>query len=106
MSGLSDRISSIRDQHWSDYGFNLVAQRNVNFFQSSLPNDEIAFAKLPRVEFVVREHQIKDWPSGSRSIRPRVWSAATSLNFRPASFVERLDVRRASPRAFAGMTSA
>ena len=38
-------------KHWSDYGFNLVAQRNVNF-QSTAPNDEIVLRKLPEAQFV------------------------------------------------------
>jgi len=48
-------------KHWSDYGFNLVAQRNVNF-QSTAPNDEIVLRKLPEVQFTEREHQIRKLP--------------------------------------------
>ena len=38
-------------KHWSDYGFNFVAQRDVNF-QSTAPNDEIVLRKLPEAEFM------------------------------------------------------
>lgn len=48
-------------KHWSDYGFNFVAQRNVNF-QSTAPNDEIVLRKLPEVQFIEREHQIRKLP--------------------------------------------
>src|SRR4029077_20340059 len=48
-------------KHWSDYGFALVAERNVNF-QSTTPNDEIVLRKLPEAEFVTREHQIRNLP--------------------------------------------
>ena len=48
-------------KHWSDYGFSLVAQRNVNF-QSTAPNDEIVLRKLPEVQFTEREHQVRKLP--------------------------------------------
>jgi LPS-assembly protein len=49
------------DKHWSDYGVDVVAQRIVNF-QSATPGDEISLRKLPEVEFVEREHQLRDLP--------------------------------------------
>jgi LPS-assembly protein len=48
-------------KHWSDYGFTLAAQRNVNF-QSTSPNDEIVLRKLPEMQFVTREHAVRDLP--------------------------------------------
>ncbi|HEY2843334.1 MAG TPA: LPS assembly protein LptD [Bryobacteraceae bacterium] len=48
-------------KHWSDFGFNVVAQRNVNF-QTTTANDEIVLRKLPEAQFVVREHELKDLP--------------------------------------------
>jgi len=48
-------------KHWSDYGFNLVAQRNVNF-QSTAPNDEIVLRKLPEAQFVARDREIGKLP--------------------------------------------
>ena len=48
-------------RHWSDFGFNLVAERNVNF-QSTAPNDEIVLRKLPEVQFITREHAIRNLP--------------------------------------------
>jgi LPS-assembly protein len=49
-------------RHWSDFGFNLVAQRNVNFQQTSNPNDEIVLRKLPEAQFVTREHALGSLP--------------------------------------------
>ena len=48
-------------RHWSDYGFTLAAQRNVNF-QSTTPNDDIVLRKLPEANFSQREHQIGKLP--------------------------------------------
>lgn len=48
-------------KQWSDFGFNLVAERNVNF-QSTAPNDEIVLRKLPEVQFATREHAIRNLP--------------------------------------------
>jgi LPS-assembly protein len=48
-------------KHWSDYGFNLVAERNVNF-QSTAPNDEIVLRKLPEAQFIEREHELGKLP--------------------------------------------
>jgi LPS-assembly protein len=49
------------DKHWDDYGVNVVAQRIVNF-QSATPGDYVSLNKLPEVEFLEREHQVKDLP--------------------------------------------
>ena len=48
-------------RHWSDFGFNLVAERHVNF-QSVAPNDEIVLRKLPELQFVTRERAIRNLP--------------------------------------------
>lgn len=48
-------------RHWSDFGFNLVAQRNVNF-QSIDPNNQIVLRKLPEVQFITREHEVRKLP--------------------------------------------
>jgi LPS-assembly protein len=48
-------------KHWSDYGFNFVAQRDVNF-QSTAPNDEIVLRKLPEAQFTEREHEMGKLP--------------------------------------------
>ena len=48
-------------RHWSDFGFTLAAQRNVNF-QSTAPNDQIVLRKLPEVQFVTREHAVRNLP--------------------------------------------
>jgi LPS-assembly protein len=49
------------DKHWSDFGVDVVAQRIVNF-QSAAAGDLISLRKLPEVEFLEREHQIRDLP--------------------------------------------
>ncbi len=49
-------------KHWSDYGFNFVAQRDVNF-QSTAPNDAIVLRKLPEAQFTEREHQVGKLPA-------------------------------------------
>ena len=48
-------------KHWSDYGVNVVAERNV-VFQSTTEGDQIVLRKLPEVQFVAREHAVKNWP--------------------------------------------
>ena len=45
------------DKHWSDFGLDFVADRNVNF-QSVTPGDFIEIRKLPEVDFNEREHEI------------------------------------------------
>ncbi len=48
-------------KHWSDYAVNLIADRDVTF-QTTAPGDNIELRKLPEVEFVTREHALRDWP--------------------------------------------
>jgi LPS-assembly protein len=48
-------------KHWGDYGFNISAQRNVNY-QSSTPGDQILIRKLPETQFVMREHALGKLP--------------------------------------------
>lgn len=51
-------------KHWSDYGFNFVAERDQNFLGTT-PETEgqaIETRKLPEAELVVREHEFRDWP--------------------------------------------
>jgi LPS-assembly protein len=48
-------------RHGNDTSLNIVAQRNVNF-QSTQPDDEIVIRKLPEVQFITREHAIRNWP--------------------------------------------
>jgi LPS-assembly protein len=77
-------------KHWSDYGFSLVAERKVNF-QSAAPGDEIVLRKLPEVQFVTREHAVRNWP---------IWVSLDSSYglerrnqplFQTRQFVERVD---------------
>ncbi|MEI9815278.1 MAG: putative LPS assembly protein LptD [Acidobacteriota bacterium] len=48
-------------KHWGDYGFNLVAQRNVNY-QDLTAGNAVVIRKLPEAQFVTREHQVKNLP--------------------------------------------
>ncbi|HEY7334520.1 MAG TPA: LPS assembly protein LptD [Bryobacteraceae bacterium] len=48
-------------KHWSDYGFNFVAERDVNY-QTTAPGDQIEMRKLPELQFIAREHSFKTWP--------------------------------------------
>jgi len=48
-------------KHWSDYGFNVVTERNV-VFQSTTPGDQIVIRKLPELQFITREHAVRNWP--------------------------------------------
>ena len=77
-------------KHWSDFGVDFVAQRNVNF-EDTTPGHQIEIRKLPEVTFLEREHQVKDLP---------VWvsfDASAGLldrsqpEFQTRQFVPRLD---------------
>ncbi|MEP7353737.1 MAG: LPS assembly protein LptD [Acidobacteriota bacterium] len=48
-------------KHASDYGFNFVAQRNINY-QTATPGDLIQTRKLPEAQMNLREHQLANWP--------------------------------------------
>jgi len=48
-------------KHWSTYGFNLVAQRSVNY-QTSQAGDEIVLRKLPEFQMNIRERSIGSLP--------------------------------------------
>jgi len=77
-------------RHWSDFGINFVAQRNVNF-QSTNPNDEVAIRKLPELQFIQREHQVKDWPVWFSLDSSAGLERRTQLLFQTRQFVERVD---------------
>ncbi len=57
------------EKHWSNYGLNLVFQRNENIqrvgefnpgTQKFLPDDKITIRKLPQLEFQARDRQITE----------------------------------------------
>jgi LPS-assembly protein len=79
-------------RHWSDFGFNFVAQRNVNF-QTTAPNDAIAIRKLPEAQFVEREHEvdIKQWPFWFSFDSSAGLERRSQLLFQTRQFVPRLD---------------
>ncbi len=77
-------------KHWSDFGFDLVAERNVNF-QSTTPNDEIVLRKLPEAEFVTRERQIKDLPAWFSLDSSFGLERRTQPEFQTRQFVSRVN---------------
>lgn len=79
-------------KHWRDFGFNFVAQRNVNF-QSNAPGDQIEFRKLPEVSFLQREHEIdlKNWPIWVSFDSSAGWLDRSQPLFQTRQFVSRLD---------------
>jgi LPS-assembly protein len=48
-------------KHWQDFGFNFVAERNVNY-QTTTLGDQILTRKLPEAQFIVRERPVGKWP--------------------------------------------
>lgn len=76
-------------KHWSDYGFNLVAQRDVNF-QSTAPNDEIVLRKLPEVQFAEREHEVGKLPVWFSFDSSYGLERRTEPEFQTRQFVQRV----------------
>lgn len=76
-------------KHWSDYGFNLVAQRDVNF-QSTAPNDEIVLRKLPEAQFTEREHEIGKLPVWFSFDSSYGLERRTEPEFQTRQFVQRV----------------
>ena len=77
-------------KHWSDYGVNVVAQRNVNF-QSTAPNDEIVLRKLPEVQFTEREHEIGKLPVWFSFDSSYGLERRTEPEFQTRQFVQRVN---------------
>lgn len=79
-------------KHWSDFGVNFVAQRNVNF-QSTAPGDQIEIRKLPEAEFIGREREIdlNKWPIWFSLDATAGWLDRSQPQFQTRQFVERLD---------------
>jgi LPS-assembly protein len=76
-------------KHWSDYGVNVVAQRDVNF-QSTAPNDEIVLRKLPEVQFTEREHEIGKLPVWFSFDSSYGLERRTEPEFQTRQFVQRV----------------
>jgi LPS-assembly protein len=79
-------------KHWSDFGVNFVAQRNVDF-QSITPGDEISIRKLPEAEFVERDHELRlhGWPFWFSMDSSAGLDHRGQTLFQTAEFVSRLD---------------
>ena len=76
-------------KHWSDYGINVVAARDVNF-QSTAPNDEIVLRKLPEVQFTEREHEILNLPVWFSFDSSYGLERRTEPEFQTRQFVQRV----------------
>jgi LPS-assembly protein len=77
-------------KHWSDYGFNLVAERNV-VFQSTDPGNQIVLRKLPEIQFVAREHALRNWPFWFSLDSSYGLERRSQPLFQTRQFVERAD---------------
>jgi LPS-assembly protein len=79
-------------KHWSDFGVNFVAQRNVNF-QTTAPDDAISIRKLPEAQFIERDHEIdvKEWPFWFSLDSSAGLERRSQLLFQTRQFVSRMD---------------
>jgi len=79
-------------KHWSDYGINFVAERDVNF-QSTAPGDTIETRKLPEVQFVGRQHELDldDWPVWFSFDSSAGLESRSQPAFQTRQFVDRFD---------------
>ncbi len=79
-------------KHWSDFGVNLVAQRNVEY-QSTNPKDEVDVRKLPEIDFTQREHQfdIKGFPFWFSFDSSAGLMSRSQPLYQTRQFVDRLD---------------
>jgi LPS-assembly protein len=78
-------------KHWSTYGFNLVAQRTVNF-QTDNENDTVVIRKLPEAQFLVREHELGNLPLWFSLDANYGLDRRTQPLFQTRQFVQRLDM--------------
>ncbi len=78
-------------KHWSDYGLGLVAQRNVNY-QTADPDNQIVLRKLPEMQFVTREHQVKSLPVWVSLDSSFGLERRSQLAFQTRQFVQRVNL--------------
>jgi LPS-assembly protein len=86
-------------KHWSDYGFTLAAQRNVNF-QSTNENDQIVLRKLPEIEFLTREHAVRNLPLWISLDSSFGLERRNQLTFQTRQFVQRVNIEPRVMSAF------
>ncbi|MEP6962629.1 MAG: LPS assembly protein LptD, partial [Acidobacteriota bacterium] len=77
-------------KHWKDYGFNLVAQRNVNY-QTSEAGKEVVIRKLPEAQFIARDHAIGKLPLWVSMESSYGLERRTQPEFQTRQFVQRGD---------------
>jgi len=80
-------------RNWSDFGLNIVAQRNFDFLTAQ-PQTSIEIRKLPEISFNAREKEVKVWDQpfyisfdSSAGLLDR-----TQAEFQTRNFVPRMDV--------------
>jgi LPS-assembly protein len=80
-------------KHWSDFGANFVAQRDVSF-QSTTPGQTIETRKLPSAEFTEREHEIdfNGWPFWVSFNASAGFLDRGQPEYQTRQFVDRIDV--------------
>jgi LPS-assembly protein len=80
-------------KHWSDYGVNFVAQRDVSF-QSTTPGQTIETRKLPSAEFLEREHEVdfNGWPFWVSFDASAGFLDRSQPDYQTRQFVDRIDV--------------
>jgi len=100
-------------KHWDTLGVNFVAQRDQDFLDPNDDKNNILIRKVPEVEFLSREHEVKDLPiwvsfdsaAGllDREQLPTVPSDPTQptpVVLQTPRFVDRIDVRPQATTAF------
>ena len=77
-------------RHWSDFGFNLVAQRNVNY-QSTEADKQIVLRKLPEIQFITRERALGKLPIWFSLDSSYGLERRSQPEFQTRQFVQRLN---------------
>jgi LPS-assembly protein len=88
------RSTAFIDKHWSDYGVNLVIDRDVDF-HSITQGDQVEVRKLPEADFIVREHQLFGIPLWFSMDSSDGFLSRSQPSYQTRQFVERGD---ATPR--------
>jgi LPS-assembly protein len=78
-------------KQWSDYAFNVVTQRNVNFLDPNT-NGEIVIRKLPEAQFGARDHEIGKLPLWFSMDSSYGLERRTEPEFQTRAFVQRADL--------------
>src|SRR5262249_4187983 len=66
-------------------------ERDINF-QTTAPRDSIELRKLPEIQFITREHAIRNWPVWVSLDSSEGLERRSQLLFQTRQFVERADM--------------